>query len=402
MGLHTAFDLLSEIVERYERHGHTVRNVEAVSDEHGSLHATLELPVALDGDETGPALSVGTATMTDDGGFVVELSAGTPPLPEAVTAAVSVGEPSVRVTDRDEVVLAVTLVLDPGGDDDRRNAEATADVDAEDATEADEPLARGDDPVAEGGETHERTANGDGAGGNTDDEEAATETVDGLAAVRDDSLPPYEDTAYLQRLYDSCETFAEMSRRIEMDVAGETVRRYMIDAGVHTPTSYRTAREGDGQSETAADADADAGVDADGSEGTDAGSGTGAAAAGESESDPGTNEATPDGEPEDASASRAPGGVERVGPTPGEELVTDGIGLPDGLCIDDVVDAVAESSTVYEVQRELGLEQQRAWELLQQLGLLELLLGRIADGPQGAISHETVTGRIRQRIANSA
>jgi hypothetical protein len=180
----------------------------------------------------------------------------------------------------------------------------------------------------------------------------------------------------------------------------------MIDAGVHTPTSYRTAREGDGhgQSERAADADADAdsGVEADGSEGATTGSGTGAAAVGASESDPGADEATPDGEPEDASTSRAPSGVEHAGPAPSEELVTDGIGLPDGLCIEDVVDAVAESSTVYEVQRQLGLEQQRAWELLQQLGLLELLLGRISDGPQRAVSHETVTGRIRQRIANSA
>jgi hypothetical protein len=63
-----------------------------------------------------------------------------------------------------------------------------------------------------------------------------------LEAVRDKSVPPFKDTDYLQCLYDSCETFSEMSEKIDMDVADETVRRYMIDANIHSPSSGRTTK----------------------------------------------------------------------------------------------------------------------------------------------------------------
>ena len=58
-----------------------------------------------------------------------------------------------------------------------------------------------------------------------------------LAAVRDDAIPPYKDTDYLQHLYDSCESFREMSERIDVDVSSSTVRRYMIDVGIHSPAT---------------------------------------------------------------------------------------------------------------------------------------------------------------------
>jgi hypothetical protein len=361
MGLHTAFGLLSEIIERYERRGHTVQHVDAAGDERGGLRATLELPISLDEDDESPVLSPETATMTDDGGFTVELSTAAPPLPADVVSAVSVDDLTVRV-EGSEVLLVVALLVDPTSADSPSSAAGSeSPVGAREQT-ADGPTDETREPVADG---------------ETKNAGTPAETTTALAAVRDDSLPPYEDTAYLERLYDSCETFAEMSRLIEMDVAGETVRRYMIDAGIHTPTTYRTTRGEDDQSEATADT-------------------------GEAEAEVEGDDAATDDGVESASTGTATDEIEPIGSAPDEELVADGIGLPDGLHIEDVVDAVAESSTVYEVQRALDLEQQRTWDLLRQLGLLELLLGRLSDGPRRAVSHEAVTGRIRQRIANGA
>jgi hypothetical protein len=185
-----------------------------------------------------------------------------------------------------------------------------------------------------------------------------------LAAARDDSVPPYEDTPYLRRLYESCDTFEEMSQRIEMDVSDETVRRYMIEAGVHSPTSYET----------------------------------GAAAAESADSE----------EPADRSPSAArdisaaDGGDERVeddaraDPLPDDQLVADGIGFPDRLTLHDVVDAVVDARTVHEVGRELGLDHDRTRRLLRQLNVLDLVLRRVSDDPKRETSVEDVAARIRQ------
>ncbi|RLM87925.1 hypothetical protein D3D02_13370 [Halobellus sp. Atlit-38R] len=69
----------------------------------------------------------------------------------------------------------------------------------------------------------------------SDDEQSDIEAE--LAAVRDCAIPPYKDTDYLQHLYDSCESFREMSERIDVDVSSSTVRRYMIDVGIHSPAT---------------------------------------------------------------------------------------------------------------------------------------------------------------------
>ncbi|MFD1600426.1 hypothetical protein [Halobellus rarus] len=69
--------------------------------------------------------------------------------------------------------------------------------------------------------------------------ESESSILTNLEAARDESVPPFEDTEYLQCLYDSCETFAEMSEKINMAVSDETVRRYMIDADIHSPSANR-------------------------------------------------------------------------------------------------------------------------------------------------------------------
>lgn len=77
---------------------------------------------------------------------------------------------------------------------------------------------------------------------NTDSSKSESESsnLPDPETVRDESVPPFEDTDYLRCLYDSCETFAEMSEKIDMSVSDETVRRYMIDANIHSPSANRT------------------------------------------------------------------------------------------------------------------------------------------------------------------
>jgi hypothetical protein len=91
--------------------------------------------------------------------------------------------------------------------------------------------------------------------------------------------------------------------------------------------------------------------------------------------------------------------VARIGD---EQLATDGLGLPEDLGLTDVAEAVAASSTVYEVQRRLGLDGGDAWALLDQLDLLEFLLGRISEDRTGTADYETVADRIRKQAATDS
>ena len=324
MGLQNSFDILSDIVDEYESRGRALRNVEAAAGDGSGdrLEATLEVPVSLcsaeaDGDST---LTPETATLTEGGGLRVEFDTATlGTLPADVATGVSATEGAVSVDD-DGLVLTVELTIDPGSDStapDHGTVERTADQSDESAVDS------GDD--------------GDG------DTDGPTET--GPQSVRDDSVPPYEDTAYLRALYDACDTFTEMSREIGMEVSAETVRRYMIEAGVHDPDTYDT--------------------DSDGATGNSPPAG-----ATDAESDP-------------------------TAAMPDEQLVTDGIGMPEGVALEDVVEAVVDSSTTYEVQRTLGLERQETRDLLQELNLIGLVLHRISDDEQET-SYEQAVARIRQ------
>ena len=78
-----------------------------------------------------------------------------------------------------------------------------------------------------------------------------------------------------------------------------------------------------------------------------------------------------------------------------EQLVADGIGLPDGVGVTDLVDAVVEAATVYEVDRALGLGHGKTRELLRRLGLLDQVTRRVADDHPGPVREEVIR-RIRR------
>lgn len=365
MGLRTSFDVLSRVVEEYESRGWPVRNVEAktVESTPGRLEATLQLPVSFcpapNGD-AGTALEPTAATPTGSDGVRIEFS--TPVLDgldadiaEAVTASVK----ETVVTDGG-VLLTLELVVEPersvaldrpgttghgtdnagrGGDSPRRGTESTLG----ETTVSDDPGtndAVGDAP----GATTAEPPDDDGTAARNEGVEAATDERDTalvaeLEAVRDPSLPAYEDTDYLETLYDSCGTFAEMNRYLEMDVSTETVRRYMIDAGVHAASSYGTA---------------------------------------ETEDRP-AGEGGADGRPSLRQLE-----LER---------------LPEGVTADDLVDAVESSVSLHQVQRRLDLDRRTTRRLLEEFDLLEFVLHRIGADPRAESSTEDIVQRIERARA---
>lgn len=327
MGVRNTFDVLSDITEHYESHGACVRNVEAVSGEAsgGVLRASLELVVSLcsaTAEET--AVTPTDARFTAEGGFQVELDPSellSLPAKDGVTVQ---SEESLGVTEDGMLVVEVDLAVRPPDGETEGSI-----VDVQPA-----PHHR----ATRGAIDRAGTAGGDGHEG------------DPLAAARDESVPPYEDTPYLERLYGTCETFEEMSREIEMDVSAETVRRYMIEAEIHEPESYETRQRGR--------ADDDQEVDT-----------------------------------TDPSPASTDDPLETI---PDEQLITDGIGLPAEVTITDIGDAVVGSRSAHEVTQKLDLTEEQTRELLRQLNLLDLVLHRVGDEPRKTPTYHTVATRIRQ------
>mgnify|MGYP006914302652 FL=1 len=143
-----------------------------------------------------------------------------------------------------------------------------------------------------------------------------------LAAVRSPELRPYDDIPYLEELYDRCDTFAEMSERIEMDVSGETVRRYMIQAGIHEPATVKE---------------------------------------------------------------------------PAETMELPDIELPGGVDPSVLVETVAEARTVHEVATRLEVDHRDCRRLLGELGVLDLVLCRMATADEAVVDPRMVCDRLRAK-----
>lgn len=164
-------------------------------------------------------------------------------------------------------------------------------------------------------------------------------------AYRDDSVPPFDDIPYLQAIYDACETFDEMRELIDLEVTTETVRRYMIDAGVHQPSSYQTE----------------------------------------------TDVAPPSEETASKEGSEDDGEVEVV--------IADGIGIPEEITIDEFIATVRRSKTLHEVQQSMGLAREDAYEILEDLNLLDLVVGRLAMESERDVTRDEIIERLRQSVA---
>ncbi|GGK72988.1 hypothetical protein [Haloarcula sebkhae] len=372
MGIHTAFTALAEVIDAYESRGRSIKTVEASPADTGDavLDVTVAMPVSLrSGGGADEGLTPETARLTGSGDLEVTFSPSATELQSTAGAALSIGDASATVTD-DGLLLTVQLTIDAtGAPDEAASVDCGPSLTAADIADS--------EPVSEGGDGSQENPQSDGAA--TQSRRGNDSGSDPFAAVRDDSVPPYEDTDYLQALYDECDNFREIAEQIQMDVSSETVRRYMIEADIHVPNTYDTSSDDEEEPSTES---------------------------GASDEDTNQSGAMDEGEQvtvaEPVSAESATSVEESVGELPDEQLVTDGIGLPAAVQLQDVADAVVESDTVYEVQRRLSLDRGQTRDLLEELNLLDLVLCRLADEPDHAVSYGTVASRIQQCAPHSA
>ncbi|MFC7131572.1 MULTISPECIES: hypothetical protein [Salinibaculum] len=134
-----------------------------------------------------------------------------------------------------------------------------------------------------------------------------------------DDVPYYKNYDLLAEVYEEYDTFAEMTEALGVDVTPATVREHMVNHGIH-PTSDENEDDED-------ESDVDARDDA--------------------------HSVT---------------------------IEADGYGLPDGVSMESLVDAVRRSRTLYETQSALGLDRSTTRTILCDLNLLDLVTGRITNG----------------------
>lgn len=370
MELQIAFKILGELIDQYESDGRSVKRVDSATAEAegGALRAAVELQIPFDTlltTDGGGKVTPRKATLADGG--IVQLSFPVSPLCEFLSTAtdgVSVTETDLQLGD-DHLLLTVEVTVETAKEGKRRSGSV------------EQPPSTDGLATVDGEATSEPIEN-------STDETTASDAKDMFAAVRDESLPPYEDTDYLQLLYNENDSFGEMSQRIKMDVSSETVRRYMIEAGIHQPNSYDTASIDDEE-------DADT---------------TEAPTADEDES-PGAVDKADDTDTrheacgEHVTAQQSSASEHTTELIPDEQIVTDGFGLPDGVRIEDIADAVAECVTVYEVHKRLELAPDQTRELLAELDLLDLVLQPISDMDR-TVSYGQIADRIRRCTSSSA
>ncbi|UPM44907.1 hypothetical protein [Halocatena salina] len=407
MGATTSFQKLTRLIQQYESDGGCVKRVEAEATEmqtEAGMNVTLDVPVSLCSvDESETTTAPTAATITEDGGLQVEFSSSVlPTLDDYISGDTTVNTEAVRIADDGTVVTTFAVVFgtemeaghaDAGSTDSDSQARTVDRTDQENRTTdsasyESTPTSETSDNVAAKSNEVDHHDHDLIAAGTEDSENDQTEIERKLKAARNENLQPYDDTEYLQCLYDSFDTFTEMTENIEMDVASETVRRYMTEAGVHKPSSYNIIDETDEDDEEATNV---ASTDSHGgSDKTDAQT----AAKGVNDDNGTAGESTAgeesDVEPEDP--------IESVFNKP---LVADGIGLPDDIEIEELVDAIESSMTVHQMQRQLGLSRERTQNVLSELNLLDLVVRRIAHDPDREVSRVEIADRIRSSASSA-
>ena len=330
MGVGSNLQKLGAFLEACEGDGGTVRAVEvadAVDSEPG-LTADVELTVSAHPAANGvDGVAPATVELDSDGRLRLVLESAVPVAPAS--------DHGLELEPADATISGdgtITVALDASVPNEREST----------ATEASTPRVRSS--------SRRPTCSADGE----------------LDGARKRNRPPFRDPELLASVYDSCETFAEMAEAIEMDVTAETVRRYMIDHGIHEPNSYDTGAGGDDES----------GADV------------------EPEPD---SETVADAEARPETRSRSEREVDQP-----PVVLTDGIGLPDGVSPDVLVESVSRSNTIYEVGQDVGLEREETLELLRQLDLVDLVVGRLASKHERDIGREEIVARLRQAAATQS
>jgi hypothetical protein len=374
--------------------------------------AEVELTVSVGGDGADGVVEFAGATIDDDGRlrFVFESDEPVVPADESgdATSSREVGSHDIRLgpadasLDADEIDVSLPVSLAPAaeadGEDDQFTVDDTGDDARTETEETGEEASADDEESSEG--TNEPSADGETA--NTDTETDADDS--GGISPRERDVPPFRDPELLAEVYESCDTFAEMTDELGMDVTPETVRRYMVDFDIHEPNSYNTGSDesdtDDGDSEAHSDDVSDSHGD-DESDAHDDAESTVDDGGGPEFTDDGAEPVSADAEPDlaDTDPDLADTDPDSVVGDETPVVVTDGIGLADDVTVETLVETVRRSTTVYEIKQEMGVQREDALELLRELNLLDLVVGRLATEAEREISRDEVVRRLREASA---
>lgn len=150
-------------------------------------------------------------------------------------------------------------------------------------------------------------------------------------------VAPFRNPDLLAEVYEENDTFAEMADALDMDVTGETVRRYMIDYDIHQPNSYSRSNGSEGPTPT----DAHTG-----------------------------------GEDETV-------------------VLSDGIGLPENVSVEALIESVNSANTIFEVKEDLDMERKEAHQMLKNLDLVSVVMGRIGNDSGGEMTRDDIVEHLR-------
>lgn len=201
-----------------------------------------------------------------------------------------------------------------------------------------------------------------------DSKSAEDETVNIERQRGDDAKSSQDDDPEaLRAVYRECDSFREMRDALDSDVTPETIRRRMISHGIHTVPSDEGGPVAEGD-ETASDM-----------------SGTDHVTDGDN------------GNKTDTNSLSLPEGDENA-PIDGEDIqepiLPDG-GIAADLTLEELVDVVQSSNTIYQAHQRLDLDQDRTRRLLREFGLIDLVVGRLATLEDRTVTREEIERRIR-------
>ena len=229
----------------------------------------------------------------------------------------------------------------------------------------------------------------------------------------EDVKPPHRDPERLREVYEAHDTFTEMTEALDVEVTPQTVRRSMASLGIHDPddpdASTDEGSPGDGIQDEADGGDGATQSQADGGDGAESADPTaGPQDTPSSEADGPGSEADGPGSEADGPGSEADGtepgagtgdsDTDRKRESEGDRNVASpgpnsesGLplekheqlqeALPEGIEASELIAAIEEARTLYEVQRALGTDRTETQKLLADLGLLDLVQCRLSTKP---------------------
>jgi hypothetical protein len=195
----------------------------------------------------------------------------------------------------------------------------------------------------------------------------------------DGSAPsPHRDPERLREVYEQCDTFEEMTEALGVDVTAQTVRRSMMSLGIHDPETAAASEEEVAATNGGVDSESDLDDSVDSVD--------------NSESDLDDSVDSVDNSESDLDGSVDSDG-ESGAPVDSGDVDVAAV-LPPGVDADVFVTALRDASTVYQVQRALGMDREEVQQLLADLGLLELVQGRVATEQERDHTREEIERRI--------